>query len=903
MRLLDRFRSLCWNCGCACCHCLNGALALLAAVLSTALFLNQLQRVIPTPETLLQPAIQKALGNDLALSWDHLTVDLAGGVFLRQASLRTRDPDLPLLEAESLWLDLSLFALLLQHDQPVEALEATNLTLFQLPQSSRSGLPEPALRLKSLALEQGRGTWLLKHLLLQWETSALFLHGQGFFAATSKAKPVPLPDRLHALRSQLLKLQPLATGVSLMGRGQWVTGPSGQQHVTGWFHSPDVFYRGARLNRLIGRLGGSITPDGPELDHLSARAELGSLPASLAQKLPSAVKPNFPVPLQLSASTQLRATPHGRLPHSLTLSLSTPFTSPLPVHLLAIDVAPAQPDRFHWRLKGPGLFASGLLADAFSAPTLSLDASLLSPSLHAFFPNLPHQRLLDQAHADAFHLRAASAPGELLHWSGSLLADGLYIGETDFSHLRASFSANATLLDFDPIHAVKTNGEAAFGSYSHHLPSSSFSLNAFGTLLPPSLDALLGRWWQSIFTHIKTQTPLHGDVAIWGQWRALQSIQSLTAVQGTGASYRGQEIPHMRVKVRSNDAWAYVEEIEARFAEGEILGSIGLELGLEDGEMRTHLLDFKSSGPWEAVVRASGLDILREVETEGNPRVTLTGTIRHGPKGAAQGDRVTLPDLRFTFAADGAPTRYNGLSFEGLRLEGSAGEKTVRLSPLSCIFAEGVMTGAVDITRWGSQAESETRLDLQIFDADYVRLLTEVSELMERPEGLREVLIQDVTFGRVDTDFKLHLSGKEAHSQGNGRITLRDANVSRIHLFGGLSRYLQTMGLGFSSLDLTAGSISWGLADGRLSIAEAILTGPVLSLEATGDIRLDTDFIDLEAEIFLMSGLIGRVLSPVSSSFAFNVEGPLESPSWGLQMDPLGWFRRLSGSAPKKPEL
>lgn len=232
-----------------------------------------------------------------------------------------------------------------------------------------------------------------------------------------------------------------------------------------------------------------------------------------------------------------------------------------------------------------------------------------------------------------------------------------------------------------------------------------------------------------------------------------------------------------------------------------------------------------------------------------------------------------------------------GLPLNNLRMTGTIRGPLVDLDNISGGFAEGVFTGSLRIRDWHRPDDQKRQLRVQLFDADYVKALTELTIFMPDPGAAREALIREHTHGRVDADLDLDIRSQPRESRGSGQITLRDASISRIHLFGGLSRTLDELGLGFSSLNLNAASIDWQLEGHLLKIPECIITGPVVSLDARGLVNLESRLIRMDADLLLLQGLLSRVLSPVSNNFQFTVTGPLKNPSWNLRLNPLGIFR------------
>jgi hypothetical protein len=67
----------------------------------------------------------------------------------------------------------------------------------------------------------------------------------------------------------------------------------------------------------------------------------------------------------------------------------------------------------------------------------------------------------------------------------------------------------------------------------------------------------------------------------------------------------------------------------------------------------------------------------------------------------------------------------------------------------------------------------------------------------------------------------------------------------------------------------------------------------------SGTVDLLQRRLALRADAYFFSGLISKVLTPVSDNFQFDITGPVESPIWKLRLNPLRWFQnRFPQDAP-----
>ena len=899
--------SFCRRLGCASLSCFNLVLAFIALSQSTFLLFNGLQKVIPVPDKIIRHSFQKVLGSQYRVSWESLAFDLTGGLFLRGFSLREANREEAFLTSRALHLDLALLNLLFGSNPPLESLRALDLTCSLPPEETLSGLHESILTIPEAALHLEEASLILDYLLIDSRRLRLITTGTAplnqltSFQTSEESPQLSFSNILNALNQ-------LPSEINLYGRVHVEMDLSGRLTAEAQLSSPQALLSGLTARRILASASLQFQGTLPSLTSFSLEGQLTELSPSSLPAFPN-LELNLPTPFSLSASGPLIASSSFQYPSQLHLTLFQPLLSPLPLRSFALHLSLARkPLHLTWNAKGTGTFAAGSLTRVHDSEdpfpfSLRFRASLLQPLLRDLFPSLPHHPLLEEAHAAFLRLDASFLPAPK-SLSGLLTTDYLHLGRTDFDHLHTRFHIDPSAILLDPVFVRKSHNESASGSYSHHFSSSRFSLNASGAIFPASLDAILGSWWVRIFNPVQTAAPLQGDVSVWGQWNDPTSLQSVTAVSGSGASYRGITIPSLRLKVRSNRQWAYLDELEARFPKGSVSGRIGWRQGLGKGTPRPMILDFRSDGPWAAVRAASGVEALSRLKFSGHPRVRAKGVLWRTPRESTPAEAFVYPNLSFELSEREAECRLESLRLSDLRFAGNLKGNTLNLDSLTGDFAEGVFTGRMRIRDWDKPAQREQRLSLQLFDAEYLSALTQLSGLLDEPGLLEGALLHGDTRGRLDTSVELITRADLDKAVGTGQVTLRDANISKIHLLGGLSRILDDIGLGFSTVNLNAASVAWSLSNSRLRIEEGLLTGPVVSLRAAGGINLKSRLLNLDADLLLLQGVLSKVLSPVSNTIELKITGPIQEPVWNMNLTPLRWFQnRLSSKPPQTREF
>jgi hypothetical protein len=901
------FGKWCRRCACGAGHCLNWLLAGLAMLLTGLVLLNTLRTEIPIPAGLSAWILEKVAAKPYRLESEGVLFDLRGGLFLKNARLSDVASREILLSAEALYLDFAPLNALFRIGSPADALKAANARLFTPSRLSPSGLNEPLLEADFLNLTIDAGYLFLHDLFLDSGRFRLHLNGSAPLRLL-RAQAGAGDSRQQRLdfQSLLAELHRHTHELDADCHVDWQLDPQGVHrfHIT--LLAGSIRHDEVALDELRASVDATLSNGRVELPRLKARGTVSAVPQNALDQLPAPFQPVLPVRFSMAGNGPVRMQFDFPLPSHLSLTLYRPLGDPIPVNSVTVrlDNSADQP-LFHWGLYGPLLRANGtatpnpLETPARLPAVLEFRAQFDRPALRAFFPDLPAHRLLVNPAADYLRIHARTSPTRAAV-SGLLVCDGLSVGDTDFAHLRAGFDLSSEAFHLRQADVVKSPREFASGSYSHHFPSSRFSLNARGTLFPHALDRLLGRWWMRIFTHIETDAPPAADVSVWGQWRAADALNSFTWVRGDGARYRGQRVPRLQVRVRSNRDWAYLEQLDGRFAEGAIRGTIGWRQGLDGPDWRPVMLDLYSDAPWVSAAAATGLERLAQLQLSGRPEVTVRGVLWQAPAvetaGAGEPADDLIPDLQIRMAHPRGALELHGFELNKLRLQGRVTGERIAISGLSGEFAGGILTGRVELLNWLTGATASQQLDLQLFDAEYDRTVRALLALWNAGESGGGALPSADVGGRIDANVQLRLRPELSGSSGSGLVTLRDARIGRIHIFGELSRVLDSIGLGFSTLDLNDASAQWRLDGARLELVECLVTGPVLNLRIAGPIDLPERRLDLRAEVNLFRGLISKVLTPVSDNFQFDLTGPLDNPVWRLRLNPLRWFQnRLDG--------
>ena len=889
MSPVAKIRKVLWGCGCLACHVLNYFLAFLAIGQAGLLALNFLQHEVPLPDRLTEWVINRAGPDNIRADWENAVFDLRGGLLLSGFRLTNAANEQVIATAREAHLQWSLLHLLLPSLAPIHSLEARDVEIYIPVSHSPSGLNEPVLSVRPASILEQEGDLRVESLILETGKIRLFLNGSAPLTALSLGEGGDGSARFNELLQQIRRLPP---GLEAYGEISWKMFPSGSHLFELRGLIPNLEYDLGRLSSLTGEARLRLAGDGLSMLNLHMNGSL-----ALAREIPRLPLVNEllsrePIPFELSADGALRQTGPIKVPSAIRLNLH-PRDRSLPVrHLLLRTAYWGEISPIHWIASSPSAFSEGWahpVVTRFGEITgfpfrLAFRGYLPQCLLAEMVPGLPDARMLRGAGAELIQLNAVFDPLSL-SLEGMVATDGLYIGQTLFSRLHTTLFLDRNQLRLENMQARQSHNQFASGSYLHTFGSSRFSLNAMGSIFPETLDVLLGNWWQDIFTHIEASEPLPADVTVWGQWRDLESLQSITTVDGRNGSYRGVHIPHLELRVRSNHHWAVLEHLKASFPDGAFGGRIAIRSGLGEEELyRAMLLDLESDAAWEALCAASGIDELCAATFSANPHVTVRGVLWQD---SGRGFNVQpQADLQLGLIQHEGLGVVEGLELEGLTLNGRLRGDTLDLTGLTGRFAEGVFTGGIRIKGWQAKDNRRRHYSLQLVDAHFETARQQLSDSFGYTPPVSGTLPADLQEGRVDAFVNLMTGSKLEEASGFGSLNLRQAKLGQIHLLGGLSRFFTSMGLNFSSLELDALTFDWLLGESILRINNGFVTGPSLRLQIGGSLDLAAQRLSMQADVTLVKGMMGMVLSPVSENLQFDLQGPIADPQWTIRFSP-----------------
>ena len=230
------------------------------------------------------------------------------------------------------------------------------------------------------------------------------------------------------------------------------------------------------------------------------------------------------------------------------------------------------------------------------------------------------------------------------------------------------------------------------------------------------------------------------------------------------------------------------------------------------------------------------------------------------------------------------------MELENATTEWSVSEyETAAFRDISATCYGGAVTGRVDLA-FPPGGDDTIDLDLSFRDVHTDPLRVRFDPEAQPSKGRLA--------GRVALAGPLD-SAKLNALHGAAKLSARDAAITRIPLFAGLTDFIGRNVVGVDLLVMQSDSdLSLALTNGLATVERLSIDGNMLSLVAKGKCRIDASGLPVEgvAQVRFfhsrsLAGFLARLVTlPVSKLMEFRVYGPLAKPTW----DYIGLIDRLA---------
>jgi hypothetical protein len=892
------FRSLCTHGACWCRRCVCLLLIGAAAVQTAVIVAVVVQFSIPVPTALVQ-RISNQLGGDLVIRHGRIHLDLLGGVLLEDVAIAPGGGGDPWFRCDAVWLDLDLDGLLLQRRAlPIDGLRLTGGRLYAPPMLSATGTSQLLADGIELSGRLRRATLAVDHASLQF--GDIRVHAAGVclrpnLGLEPAVGDAPLATRAGQAIHWLMNRMPLAqtlggatislqlapdAGAGRATEANVAIARSVVPRIDGMLWLPTAGFAplGITVEELRVRLA-DVRPATMALGELAF--EIGSLivtPADWrAQRLTGTVGSWRWCPDAGLGDMHLVAKAS-----TLTTPWSTGWHNVLAVNMreggAAIDGL-WRTDTDYGRAAGTYRWSPNGVAVSF--------AGQIDPTHEAIAPHIPYAlsplipQLEGTVQVNGQFLLAADASWTLRF--DQLAAHAIRAGEQQIAIVRTRGEASADAIKFPTIDVWLAEDQTAHGAYFHDLAPArrhEFGIYAEGSVLPAALDPFLHfQWWDVVRHGLTTDGgPITASVAVTGQWGAVGRTTVSVGAAGRTVAWQGLAVETMSVGVRYDPGWAEVYGLQAFSDDRWLTGTLRWDLPLRTGT-DDHLFTASFEGTLE----------LDEIRPLLGPRHTWPALLCGDSPPFTRvwlsfpNSQVHDPQRALVIDADWPGTiRVRGMPLADIRAQAVVAGESLRVSIDSLAMSGG--TGNLQfefpdlddpLLPWRGQFEAH-----DVRYAEFRRHLQQ--SLLPTDEPAAES--PDIAgLFRVEGQLAGDLTGIPGMS-GSGTAAIYQADLGKVQVLGALSRLLDALGMGFSSLPVTDVVGDWNLGDGLLRLDPIRARGPSVTIDARGTIGLLAGNLDFLVSAAVVRNLFGILVRPITSVLEFQLSGTLSEPEWNLRL-------------------
>ncbi len=466
--------------------------------------------------------------------------------------------------------------------------------------------------------------------------------------------------------------------------------------------------------------------------------------------------------------------------------------------------------------------------------------------------------------------------------------------------LRGSYDFAAEHVELERFHAVFPRGDLA-GRMSFTLPSTRIVLSLQSEGFDPrQLNAILPPWWDRLWPDIDFPGTLpRGDFYIENTFTRRHTLFVQGHARFGETTFSGLDFDAGGIRVLVQPSLIQLYDIEAR----------------RDGKATTGRLswvyDPNIEGlkhfDWE-VRSALAPDTAKTLFSEPIQKLfdpfTTTGPVNVRSSGRLY-NKKRVPNLvqNNTIFIEGEtadPLSYSHYPLDSLSFTANWNPTALRIILDSGGIASGQATGWI-LTRYPAGAAPTLEFDLNLLGAERIRLLGLAERFDQKttnptqprapnvPESGALRLPDDSPEGGI-VDLRMAATGPLGDPfgfTGRGFFELRDPNLARIGLLGGLTTSIEQNQPTFGTLALNQMGSEILLDRELVQFPNMRITGPVTRIKAKGDYSLLEKNLDFNVQVFLgnpdesaLISMITSVFRPLTYALELNLSGPLQDPEW-----------------------
>jgi hypothetical protein len=886
-----------------CIACFNGVLITIAALQASIAMISYFNREIPVPRFVREKLQERLAGYGVTPRFKHLHFDLLGNVHARQVAIYRENSDELLAAFDTVMVDLDAPMLLVKR-VVIDEIRFARGAAYCPAMYSSSGVDEPVVSNLNGGFRKIDDRWVAPRLVMRIHNLPISFNGDWSSLVRPPLSKLPLIRRSPVDRY-------LAFCQDLLARRGWMD--MIEQPFLNIVTNLDQ--SGLPIARIS---GGSNSASFP------GKLRLGQFRFRFSGPLPFDIDSAVPIEIALVSAhwedhfeaRDLNALvtpgPPGKFTYPITgsarVSAGSFQASGFALENLVVSLSHSAESR----ATGHGI--GHFLGREFRFD-LDLDSARFAGSI-GFDSHLDVNQVLtalggtwtstDSASDLVFQtpprIRATialDAGMRFNHAEFSLRSGPVRLRHAEFDRLQAEGIFDPHRLDVSRLTVGKDDRVLSAG-LRYDRATGDYRCLARGTLLPDDLQPAMRPWWHRLWAPFKfSHNPLEVDVDIQSNLRTREIQWFFGHLAADEIRFKEQLFTRLQMKSWIFSNFVELFDLQAERPEGGATGV--LQWIFREGAPIARTFDLDTSIDIAGFAGFLGDDIgkvVGEITTTAPPRLKITGYLS-----ALDSGWPHRRDLIIDAVAT-APLTAFGYPLESLSFQSRLRDDLFAMRPLRFGLGGGEATGSLllDTSRDPPQLEFDCTLkgahQSRVFSIlGWPDLLPKQPALAKR-NGAKE---EPSAPGRLDLDISGDGPvGTLSNFRASGMLRIMEADLGRIHLFGGLSKLLYGTGLGFASITLDTAEGPFVLENGDLHFPHLEISGPNSVIRANGLIKVLSRDLDFRVRVNYLDtpqnplmSIIGPIFNSLGNAFELHLRGTTEEPNWKLAFDP----RRVLGTS------
>ena len=436
------------------------------------------------------------------------------------------------------------------------------------------------------------------------------------------------------------------------------------------------------------------------------------------------------------------------------------------------------------------------------------------------------------------------------------------------------------------------------GTYSQSWNPHNFRFLLKGECLPSDINNWLGKWWKTIWADFAfTEEIPYGDFSMSGNWRkpGVGAVTHGTVKTGT-LSYRDLSIKESFVTIVGDDNRTQIKG-SANHGNGHINGYLDLPRKPSSTD-KLLSFDLKGDFPLNKGKKVFGKEV-EKILSDFNSSILsceAKGIIYRAQTGRSAENNKTHYTIAISADCNsslwGMPVSY---------IHGTIQHDNSTTSGRFPSIGVGEGKGSLDFESKSFPSNGSLSFKFDLKKADRSAITSVISGLSFLDSKDRDHIKETVntTNDSAGTiDFSVQAKGPLAdHLQfkGTGHLRLVEKSLSQVNILGEISKKLNTINLPIPSGSFTFErlEVPFRIEYDSIYSDKILLTGPLSKLEASGQLNLISNEVDITAKLKLVGNLKIPLLSqvinfadPLSKFTKIKITGNWKNPKIGLVVNP-----------------